>query len=97
MESDNELKAAVDDLREAIETLSAQVAELRTLATVEPTAWSRPDSVGSWARRFGVSQTTIRRWFSADAVRNKRVGKLFMVDTRDLPMIPSTAGPIELS
>ena len=48
--------------------------------------WSKPDSPSQWARKFGVSVSTIMRRFKDQKIRNKKLStKSYAIHINDLP------------
>jgi hypothetical protein len=75
------LLPAVDRQRLAL----ALLAELLQAAPDAAEAWSQPDSVRGWAKRFGVSRATMRRRLLDGSLRARPFGRLWQIPASLVP------------
>ncbi len=71
-------------------TLASGLRQVGELLPPDDASWTKPDSLSQWAKRFGVSLATMKKWFLEGKIRNQKLSaKSYRVDVRDLPASPA--------
>jgi hypothetical protein len=68
--------------------LQMQVADLLGEGVPGRPAWSKPDTVTRWARRFGLKRNAMGRLLRCGKLRCRRLGSRWQIATEDLPADP---------
>jgi hypothetical protein len=84
------LKGTVDKrllkgLRRAVADLRLALVERVQVAAPAAVEWSRPESVKTWARVYGIHRNTMGPRLREQTPRNRKVGNKYMVALDDLP------------